>query len=225
MTLVAFDTSTPATVVAVEAGGSVSSLRLDPPPNSHPAHSTQLLGALSGLLDDLGLPWESIDRVGVGVGPGTFTGLRIAAATAEGLRRANAAEVVPVGSLEALSIPARRFLPSGSVCALIDARRGQLFAAGWGPGGDVAFAPRVVGPQEVEKLFGAGPNDWAAVGEVPEEFEDALRSAGVGRPDGKEALNLIDGAALCELALVGKPVSGPLLPEYLREPDARPRAN
>lgn len=225
MTLVAFDTSTRATVVAVESGGSLSSLRLDPPPDSHPAHSTQLLGALRGLLDDLGLPWESIDRVGVGVGPGTFTGLRIAAATAEGLRRANAAEVVPVGSLEALSIPARRFLPSGSVCALIDARRGQLFAAGWGPGGDVAFAPRVVGPQEVEELFGAGPNDWAAVGEVPEEFEDALRSAGVGRPDGKEALNLIDGAALCELALVGKPVSGPLLPDYLRDPDARPRAN
>ncbi len=225
MTLVAFDTSTPATVVAVEAGGSVSSLRLDPPPDSHPAHSTQLLGALRGLLDDLGLLWESVDRIGVGVGPGTFTGLRIAAATAEGLRRANAAEVVPVGSLEALSLPARRFWPSRSVCALIDARRGQLFAAGWGPGGDIAFAPRVVGPEEIEDLFEAVPEDWTAVGEVPEGFEDALRSAGVVRPDGKEALNLIDGAALCELALVGGPVSGPLLPEYLREPDARPRAN
>ena len=225
MTLVAFDTSTPATVVAVEAGGRVSSLRLDPPPDSHPAHSTQLLGALDGLLGKAGSSWGSVDRIGVGIGPGTFTGLRIAAATAEGLRRANAAEVVPVGSLEVLSLPARRFWPSRSVCALIDARRGQLFAAGWGPGGDIAFAPRVVGPQEVEELFGAGPEDWTAVGEVPEEFESAMRSAGVVRPDGKEALNLIDGGAFCELALVGEPVSGPLLPEYLRDPDARPRAN
>ncbi len=225
MTLVAFDTSTPGTVAAVDAGGAVSALRLDAPPAGHPAHSTQLLKTLGSLLEEAGSSWESVDRIGVGAGPGTFTGLRIAAATAEGLRRGHGAAVVPVSSLEALALPARRLWPSRPVCALIDARRGELFAAGWGPGGQPAFAPRVVGVDGVEDLFRALPAEWVAVGEVPDAFEDALRAAGVERPGAEEPLNLIDGAALCELAALGEPVTGPVRPEYLREPDARPREN
>jgi tRNA threonylcarbamoyladenosine biosynthesis protein TsaB len=225
LTLVAFDTSTPDTVAAVEAGGMVSTLRLEAPPAGHPAHSTQLLGALGSLLGEAGSSWESVIRIGVGIGPGTFTGLRIAAATAEGLRRANGAEVVPVGSLEALSLPARRLSPARPVCALIDARRNELFAAGWRPGGEPAFAPRVVGVKGVEALFGADPREWVAVGEVPDVFEDALLAAGVQRPGAEEALNLIDGPTLCELAAGGEPLVGPVLPEYLREPDARSRVS
>ena len=225
MTLVAFDTSTPGTVAAVEEGGAVSTLRLDAPPAGHPAHSTQLLGALGSLLGEAGSSWGSVVRIGVGVGPGTFTGLRIASATAEGLRRANGAAVVAVSSLEALSLPARRLSPARPVCALIDARRGELFAAGWGPGGQPAFSSRVVGVDQVAELFGAHPEEWLAVGEVPDVFENALSAAGVQRPGREEPLNLIDGAALCELAAAGEPVSGPLSPEYLREPDARPREN
>lgn len=221
----AFDTSTPGTVAAVEAGGGIRSLRLDAPPAGHPAHSTQLLEALGSLLKEAGSSWDSVDRIGVGAGPGTFTGLRIAAATAEGLRRSHGAAVVPVGSLEALALPARRLWPSRPVCALIDARRGEVFAAGWGPGGQPAFAPRAVGVDGVGALVAGVPGDWMAVGEVPEAFEDALRAAGVERPGAEEPLNLIDGAALCELAAAGEPIPGPLRPEYLREPDARPREN
>ena len=223
MTLVAFDTSTPATVVAVEEGGEVLSRHLPAPPDSHPAHSTQLLAAAAGLLEEAGSGWPAVDRIGVGTGPGTFTGLRISAATAEGLRRAQGAAVVGVSSLEALSLPARERRPSRPVCAVIDARRGELFAAGWTAVGAVAFGPRVVGPEEAGGLFGPDAAEWAVVGEVPEEFEGALRSAGVDRPAPGDALNLIGGAALCRLALEGEPARGPLLPDYLREPDARRR--
>lgn len=223
MTLVAFDTSTPATVVAVDVGGAVASRRLGPAPGSHPAHSTQLLAAAGELLDEAGASWSSVERIGVGTGPGTFTGLRIAAATAEGLRRAGGAELVGVGSLEALGLPARRHWPSRPVGAVIDARRGELFAAGWEPGGNALFGPQVVTPGAVAALFGPDPSAWVVVGEVPEDFERELLAAGIERPGEGAPLNLIAGPALCELAREGEPVAGPLLPDYLREPDARRR--
>ena len=223
MTLLAFDTSTPATVVAVEEAGKVLSRRLPAPPDSHPAHSTQLLAAAGGLLGEAGSSWLAVDRIGVGVGPGTFTGLRISAATAEGLRRARGAAVVGVGSLEALALPARKRWPSRPVCAVIDARRSELFVAGWTPGGTPAFGPRVIGVDEFAGILGPGASEWVVVGEAPLEFEEVLRSAGVGRPAAGDALNLIGGAALCRLAREGEPARGPLLPDYLREPDARRR--
>ena len=223
MTLVAFDTSTPATVVAVDLDGAVGYRRLGPAPGSHPAHSTQLLAAAGELLEEVGASWSSVERIGVGTGPGTFTGLRISAATAEGLRRAGGAEVVGVGSLEALGLPARRRWPSRPVGAVIDARRGELFAAGWEPGGKALFGPRVVAPGAVAELFGPDPSAWVVVGEVPEDFDRELLAAGVERPDEADPLNLIAGAALCELARKGQPAAGPLLPDYLREPDARRR--
>ena len=223
MTLVAFDTSTPSTVVAVEEGGEVLSRHLPAPPDDHPAHSTQLLAAAAGLLDEAGSSWAAVDRVGVGVGPGTFTGLRISAATAEGLRRARAAAVIGVGSLEALALPARERWPSRPVCAIIDARRGELFAAGWMAGGRAAFGPRVVGVGEVAGLFRPPEAEWVVVGDAPESFEMALEASGVERPAPGDPLNLITGAALCRLAREGEPASGPLLPHYLREPDARRR--
>ena len=225
MTTLAFDTSTAATVVAVEAGEEVLSLRLEPPPEGHPAHSTQLMAGASRVLGDAGRSWESVERLGVGIGPGTFTGLRIAAATAEGLRRSTGAAVVPVSSLAALALPARRRWPERDVAAVIDARRGELFIAGWGAGGKVLVAPGTVSAETLSESLGPEPSRWLAVGEVPAEFAPVLEQAGVERPAPDDPLNLIAGASLCELAGAGSAVDGPLLPSYLRDPDAKRRKN
>ncbi|MFM9139111.1 MAG: tRNA (adenosine(37)-N6)-threonylcarbamoyltransferase complex dimerization subunit type 1 TsaB, partial [Solirubrobacterales bacterium] len=88
MTLVAFDPSTPATVVAVEEGGEVLSRHLPAPPDSHPAHSTELLAAAAGLLEEAGSGGPAVARIGVGTGRGPCTGVRLSAATAGGVRRA-----------------------------------------------------------------------------------------------------------------------------------------
>ena len=94
-------------------------------PNSH---AERLLPLLEQLLAEAGWPKSSIDRLGVGVGPGSFTGLRAGIALAEGLSVGLDRPLWGVGSLLAM---ARGALAEhgGPCCALLDARRSELFAA------------------------------------------------------------------------------------------------
>ena len=224
MLIAAFDTSTPATVVALEGEDGVLEARLEAPSAGPPAHSSQLLPALASLLEQAGAGWGDVGRLGFGTGPGTFTGLRIAASTVEGLRRVADAAVVGVDSLEALSLPARRAEPGRPVCALLDARRGEVFASGWQADGSLAFGPLAVAPGELPALLDAG-SGWLVAGQAPEPFGRVLADAGVETVPEGDPRNLIGGAALCELARLGIPLSGPALPDYVREPDAhRPAA-
>lgn len=220
MLIAAFDTSTPATVVALGGDDGLLEARLEAPATGPPAHSSQLLPALASLLEQAGAGWGDVARLGVGTGPGTFTGLRIAASTVEGLRRATGAPVVGIDSLEALSLPARRAEPGRPVCALLDARRGEVFASGWLADGSPAFGPLALAPGALPGLL-AGDPAWLVAGEAPGPFERELADAGIETvPDG-DPRNLIGGTALCELARQGTPLTGPALPHYVREPDAR----
>jgi len=92
------------------------------------AHAERLLPLLERLLADAGWPKSSLDRLAVGVGPGSFTGLRAGIALAEGLSVGLDRPLWGVGSLLAM---ARGGLAehSGPCCALLDARRSELFAA------------------------------------------------------------------------------------------------
>lgn len=121
MHIAAFDTSTPLgsaalydddTLVA-EADNRVSN-----------AHGESLLPLLDELFRRVGWGPKTVDRWGVGVGPGSFTGVRIAVATAKGLAIATGKPVVPVGSLDALGLAAEH---DGPVCSLIAAMKGELF--------------------------------------------------------------------------------------------------
>lgn len=220
MLIAAFDTSTPATVVAVEGDGFLLETRLDAPPAGPPAHSSQLLPALASLLEQAGAAWGDVGLLGVGIGPGTFTGLRIGASTVEGIRRVAAVPVVGVDSLEALSLSARRSDPGRPVCALIDARRSEVFASGWGPDGSPAFGPLALTPGALPALLDRD-SGWLVAGEAPEAFGIELAARGIETVPEGDPRNLIGGAALCELARQGDPLSGPALPDYVREPDAR----
>lgn len=219
MSTVAFDTSTPATVVAVAAGGTVSARRLEPPAGSRPGHSSELLAELDLLLGEAGQGWDQVELIGVGSGPGTFTGLRIGAATAEGLRRATGARVVAVDSLEAIALPVRAAHPGRAVCSVIDARRGEAFASGWAPDGERLFGPRTATPQALERLLGDA--DWLVAGRLPVEFTDQLASGVASWLAPSDPLNLPGGEALCRLAGRGPATDGPVRPSYIRAPDAR----
>ncbi len=140
------------------------------------------------------MSWREIDRIAVGVGPGTFTGLRVGVATARGLAQSLSAELVGVSSLRALAAGAFAADPvaaEGSeptvVLAVIDARRGEVFAAAYESGADVPrelAAPRALVPERLAEVVaqaedvGGERRSWLAVGDGAVRFRAATR---VGR--------------------------------------------
>lgn len=87
-------------------------------------HSERLIDNISFLLKSNDMTIKDIDLVGVAVGPGSFTGIRIGIATAKGLCEFSKIPIVGVSSLEALS---RNFSSSAGVCVLIDAKRDRAY--------------------------------------------------------------------------------------------------
>lgn len=240
MIVVGLDTSTAATAVALRlADGLTSVARDDPPAGAHPGHATRLLAMLHDLLVRAGVAWSEIDRIAVGVGPGTFTGLRVGVATARGLSQSLGAELVGVSSLSALAAVA---LSEGSVdagpgetigvLAVIDARRGEAFAAAYEAGdhGDPRelVPARALPPTGLADVLATAewPLDgaerrWLAVGDGAVRFREELADAGAIIPSDESPLHLLNGAAICELGVRLAPLGvREIEPDYRRRPDA-----
>src|SRR5260370_1944182 len=130
MIVLGFDTATSATAVGLRLGdASTLERRDDPGEGEHPGHATRLLPFAAELLARAGLEWDAVDRIAVGTGPGRFTGLRVGVATARGLAQSLPPELVAVSSLLALARGAAWAYPDRPLLAVIDARRGEGFAA------------------------------------------------------------------------------------------------
>ena len=95
--------------------------------NSKLTHSKTLLPMVESMLKCLGLSVKDMDAVAVSAGPGSFTGLRIGAATAKGLSLAYDLPVVPVSSLMALA--RNMIFADALICPVMDARRGEVYGA------------------------------------------------------------------------------------------------
>jgi len=223
MIVLGFDTATPATVVAVvDDGGPGAGVerRHEPVPGARPGHASQLLVLARQALAKLELTFADVDRIAVGVGPGGFTGLRIGVATARALAQAAGAELVGVGTLEALARTNAGARGQG-VLAVVDARRGEVFAGGW-RGGERVLAPVAVAPSRIGELVEPG---WLSVGDGAVRFRDDLERAGCVVPAADSHHHLVSALVICRLARDLPPVLDlDLVPDYLREPDAvRPK--
>ncbi len=213
--ILGIDTATAATVVGLlRADGTLAERRDDPAPGERPSHASRLLGHVAALVDD----WAAVERIAVGVGPGGFTGLRIGIATARALAQSRGLPVVPVSSLRALAAGANEgTVPT--VAAVIDARRGEAFAAVY-EGERELRAPAALGP---EALAEAAANTLA-VGDGALRFRGMLERAGAVVPPDEDPVHRISAAQVCRLGAIGTPADlSALLPDYRREPDARPR--
>jgi tRNA threonylcarbamoyladenosine biosynthesis protein TsaB len=183
-----------------------------------PAHSRDLLPRVAEALERAGLSYADLDAIAVGVGPGTFTGLRVGIATARALAKAHDLELLPVSSLGALAegIDAPARLP------LIDARRGELFAALYDSGRELE-APFVASPDEVVRRVQATGTTPLAAGDGSLRFRGFLEAGGVRvAPEGSHA-HVVRALHVCRLAAGTDPVAPEaVLPTYIRAPDAHP---
>jgi tRNA threonylcarbamoyladenosine biosynthesis protein TsaB len=216
-----FDTATPDTVVGLAVDDAPpQELRHAPAPGERPGHASQLLPLAGTLLAQAGLTFRDVDRIGVGVGPGTFTGLRIGVATARALAQSGRADLVAVSTLRALAHGAGR---AGPVLAVLDARRGEAFAAGYEKDEEL-IAPDAVKPEALAGLVAARPEPpetWLAVGDGAVAFRGQLEPAAIAVPADGNPCHRVSAAAICRLASTSVPVArDALVPEYVRLPDA-----
>jgi tRNA threonylcarbamoyladenosine biosynthesis protein TsaB len=223
--LVGFDTSTNATSVCVLRADGRAFEHVPAPGRllERPGHAAELMPAVARLMADAGLSWPEVDAVAVGVGPGTFTGLRIGIATARALAHARGIAVRPVSSLAALADP---LAPDRPRLPLIDARRGELFAALHGPDG-VRWPPFVAAPEALAERVGKafpGAEKAVAAGDGAIKFRSVLEAVGVEVPSDESQLHVVRAHSVCHLALTGTETPPEaVLPDYLREPDAKPQ--
>lgn len=228
--ILAFDTATPATAVALALpGGQVLTRRHEPAEGERPGHVTQLLPLAVALLGEAGIGWSALDRLAVGVGPGTFTGLRIGIATARALAQARDLPLVGVSTLRALAVAAEPH-EWATTLAVIDARRGEAFAAAWPAGavlaGDAAtaaplLAPAALTPEALADAVRALPAPVLGVGDGAIRFRDNLEAVGAVVPADGSPTHRVDATAHCRLAATMEPdASDAVLPVYLRLPDA-----
>ena len=228
MTILALDTATRATVAAVLGPGDPPlelESRDDPARGARPRHATRVLGLAADVLDRGALGWGDVDVIAVGVGPGTFTGLRIGVATARALARARGIPLTGVSTLQSVACNALPEDGVDSVLAVLDARRGEVFAAGWRQGRQdgppTLLTACACTPQTLaEKIAQLGPATLA-IGEGAVEFREVLERAGALIPDDQSAIHRVSAINHCRLAQSMRASSPDQVhPEYLRLPDA-----
>jgi tRNA threonylcarbamoyladenosine biosynthesis protein TsaB len=196
-------------------------------------HAECLAPAIVHVLDQVGLGPRSLDVIAVDTGPGLFTGLRVGVATAKGLAQGLGVGVVGVGSLIVLARAALDAGRPGMVVPVVDARRGEVFAARYRPGpGPFGLhqldPPRVLRPAalaaEVARMV-VGGDPVVMVG------DGSLAYAGLFADTGATVAGALLSApppdtlvtlAIEHLATGGGAVAPERVgPEYLRAPDAR----
>ena len=212
MLILALDASTPVTTVALarENGREV----LAEVSVTARGASETLLPAIHAAIDLAGEDLGSVGIVLAGVGPGTFTGIRIAAATARALSAGTDIPLSKNSTLDALAAPALSF--SGDVLAVLDARRGQVFARRFSEAGPTTGI-HCLRPEELSI-----EGEPLVVGDGAVRYRGALSGLGRIPPE---------GSPLHRVTAVGHVISGDLtpvspdelVPIYVREPDAEVR--
>jgi tRNA threonylcarbamoyladenosine biosynthesis protein TsaB len=174
------------------------------------------------VMAEAGVAFDSLDRIAVTTGPGTFTGTRIGIAAARALALSTGAETVGVSSLAVMSAVARREVGDRALAVLVDARRGEVYAQAFGPGGasEAISPPELLSLEDASRLGGEGAILFVGSG--------AEAVAVIAMRRGREAVALLpgllpDAQALAHIAAKLLPSDVPLTPLYLRPPDAKPQ--
>jgi len=161
--------------------------------------------------------WDGVDLIAVGLGPGSFTGVRIGIATARGLAASLGLPATGVCTLDAI---ARGMPGEGERLVIQDARRGEVFVARYDADGERLWEPFVCRPEQLEERVAALPDPPSAAGSGAVRFRQELARHGVAVAADTDPAHRVAARHICALAAVGGAEAGPLEPIYLRPPDA-----
>jgi tRNA threonylcarbamoyladenosine biosynthesis protein TsaB len=212
--ILALDASTPVTTVALARAKVRDREVLAEVSTTGRGASEKLLPAVQAALDLVGEELDSVELLVAGVGPGTFTGIRIAAATARALSVGTGMALARNSTLDALAVPALSCSPD--VLAVLDARRGQVFVRRFSGAGPTTGI-HCVRPEELSVK-----GEPVLVGDGAVRYREDLTGLGPIPPDGSP-LHRVTAAGhvvSADLTPVGQE---DLVPIYVREPDAEVR--
>ena len=193
MLTLAFDTATEVATSALVDGREVLGERV--------SHARTLLEDVDALLRQGGAHPGDLDALAVGVGPGSFTGVRIGLATARGLALALDLVGAGVSTLDALAAGAPGAVP------VVDARRREIFAL-------VDGGPAVLAPGDLDL-----PAGTVCVGDGARRYRDVFEQRGLSVPPDDDERHLPRARFHAALAAEHGPVDM-IEPLYLRVPDA-----
>lgn len=206
MIVLGFDTCLAACSAAVIDGGRVLAARSEAMARGH---QERLAPLVAEVMAEAGLGFDRLDRIGVTVGPGSFTGLRVGIAFAKGLSTALGVPAVGVGALEALAAAS----PTGLAVAAIDARRGQVYFQAFRNAVPL-MEPEALGVSEASARLAA----------LESEGPVAILGSAAGLLTA-QAADVREAPIPADIArLASARPANPLQPLYLRPPDARPSA-
>lgn len=209
MLVLALDTALDSCSAAISADGRTLAAQSEVMARGH----QERLGPLvRELMASAGVAFPDVERIGVTVGPGSFTGLRVGLAFAKGLGFALGRPVIGIGTLQALAASAG----SGRVAAVVDAKRGQLWTQVF-VGREALMAPDALEPDQARARLAelAGGEEILLIGSGAAQVADVLPGA---RVDTRLSPDPVVLAELTSAAAAPFPTPRPL---YLRAPDAK----
>jgi len=182
-------------------------------------HSAHVVPAVESVLRDAGVEPAGVEGYAVTIGPGPFTGLRVGISTVQGLGLATGRPVVGISSLDVLA--ARMRGEGSTLVAMIDAGRGQVYAATYDSGAHPLTAPIVDVPSHFRDWL---PEEAAFLGDGALLYRAEIRAARPGSrfPERSPHLAATLGLlAVAQLGTGGGVQPGALRPLYLRGVDLR----
>ena len=217
LTILALDSATSACSAAILSGGRIVARRFAPSPTGH---AQALVPLIEAVMAESGLTFAALDHVAVTVGPGSFTGLRVGLAAAQGIALAADKPIVGVTTLETVARAVGENTPEdAALLVAIESKRRELFVQSFAPDLSPRDAPAAVLPENL--CAHAPPGALAVAGDAAVRAVEALAACG------RHASVLADAAhpdaAYVALAAAARIAAGetllPARPLYLRPPD------
>lgn len=194
MKVLGIDTSTLATTISVL---DLDELICEYTVNTKKTHSQKLMVMIENMLKVSDMNINDIDLIAVCEGPGSFTGLRIAMATAKAIAHANNLDIISVDSLEVL---ARNIeITDKKICCIIDAQKTQVYNGIYKYENDKLIPLKKIDVLDIDELLENLDEEFIIVGEATKKYKEKINAKNIKIASRQNNVNR--ASSLCEIAI------------------------